>query len=78
MNRKFIIVVVVLILIWGSFFIYFIKYGNEVRNDPCSVCAKKMGEEVSCTASGILRVYYPDGEIEDIELGGNLKLDKEK
>jgi len=22
--------------------------GNEIANDPCSICAKKLGEDVTC------------------------------
>lgn len=48
--KKLIIVAVVLIIIWGSLLYYMISYGEEVRNHPCSVCAKNMGEDVLCSS----------------------------
>lgn len=67
-NPNFLIVVIVLIAIWMSFFIYLVKYGEEVRTDPCSLCSKRMGEKIFCTTGGIepqTRTYYPGGEIEE-------------
>lgn len=66
MKLIFIITIIGLILIWGTFLWYLYSYGEEVRRDPCSVCAKRIGEDVTCTTSGISRVYYDNGSIEDI------------
>jgi len=73
MNWKmFLIVAIIIVTIWGSLFYYMIQYGDDVKKDPCSVCAKRMGEKVTCVVGDIdpqTRIYYPSGEIEDESTG---------
>lgn len=43
--------------------LFYLK-ADEVTKDPCSVCAKRMGENVTCTLAGqgftLKRTYTPD------------------
>ena len=64
--KKLLIVAITLLIIWGCFFWYLVNYGNEVRDHPCSMCAKKVGADVSCQTSGITRIFYPNGSFEDV------------
>ncbi len=66
-NHKFTTAVLVMAVIWGSLFWYFISYGNAISTDPCSVCAEQMGEKVHCTAGNTViseKTFYPNGSID--------------
>lgn len=59
----------VVLIVWIVLIIFFVRYGESVQKDPCSICAKRMGDNVVCrTENTILvsRIYYPNGTIEDI------------
>lgn len=61
------IIIIVMLIVWGTFLWFAISYGEEVKSDPCSVCSKQMGERVVCMVIGnspISREYYPNGTIE--------------
>ena len=69
-DKKFWIVILIIVLIWVSLFWFMIKYAKYVRNDPCSVCAEKHGEQVFCALGGeklFTRIYFPSGRIEEQE-----------
>ena len=39
---------------------------DEITKDPCSVCSKRIGEEVLCMTTGtptLTRTYFPNGSI---------------
>ena len=57
-----------LVLIWGTFFFFLVKYGDAVKTDPCSFCAKRMDQKITFAKEGIMRIYHVNGTIEDIEL----------
>jgi len=68
MPKKGIIIIVVLLIVWIMFFWYLVSYGELVRTDPCSICAKNMDKHIFCTIGGLnpmTRTYFPTGEIED-------------
>lgn len=49
--------------VWGSIFAMLWIKADEVTKDPCGVCAKKLGTEVTCTISGfqsINKIFYPN------------------
>lgn len=69
MDKKWIAIIIILVLIWGSFAWYFVSYGREVRKDPCLVCSERMGKEVVCTTGTIKQsqmIFYPNGSIEQL------------
>lgn len=57
-NKKLIIIVIALLIIWGSLIYVGVNYAEELRNHPCQVCANKMGEEINC----ITKTYPPKQE----------------
>jgi len=57
MNKKLIIIMLIILIIWASVFYLFINYAQELREHPCQVCADKMGEEITCTS--IAYTYPP-------------------
>jgi len=59
-------VVVIVLLMWFTLFWFILNYGNEVKKDPCSVCAEKMKGDIICSMRGAVRIYYKNGSIEDI------------
>ena len=68
MNKEFVIVVIVMILIWSSLLFYFIHYAEEVKNNPCSICANKSGTNVYCTTNSFVpqtKTFYPNWSIEN-------------
>ena len=51
---------------WIGFFVFFYLKADEITKDPCSICAKKMGEEVSCRVGQnviLERTYLPNGSV---------------
>ena len=46
---KWSIVVICLMLMWFSIVALFYLKTDEVTKSPCSVCAKQLGEKVTCT-----------------------------
>ena len=63
-NSRFKLIAVILILMWIGIMIFFWMKADEVTKSPCQVCAKKIGEKVTCTIDngGIImeRTYYPN------------------
>jgi len=76
-NRfKFIAILLMLIFFTLMALLYF--KADEVTKDPCSICAKKMGEEVVCITGGIKpiqRTFYPNYSVEDKKDGFMFDLD---
>ena len=66
-NSRFKYISVLLIIIWIGFMVLFYLKADEVTKDPCSICSKKMGEQVVCTRNTefvpVSRIYYPNGTI---------------
>ena len=57
---------VFLLIIWGSVFYLLYAKADEVTKDPCGICAKNMGTDVSCVAHKggsipVTRTYFPNG-----------------
>jgi len=66
MDKKWIIIIAILVLIWVSFFCYLIIYGEKVSKDPCSVCAERLGKEVVCNYGKFNSnsvTFFPNGSI---------------
>jgi len=42
------------------------SYAENLKNDPCMMCSKKMGENVVCSTMGASRIYEPNGNVTDI------------
>lgn len=59
-----------LLIIWFSILLLLFLKADEVTKDPCSICAKRHGKEVSCTI-GEWRIseaiYYPNQSIKFIK-----------
>lgn len=65
-NMKIIIIVgIFLLIVWFSLFWFMVKYASELRVHPCSICARRMGEDVFCTTTGKTRTYFPNGSYEE-------------
>lgn len=62
-DSRFKYIGLILLVIWLTlFFLLFFK-ANEITKDPCSICAKKIGDNVICTTQGFApleRIYYPN------------------
>jgi len=67
-NSRFRVILLVLVFIWIGLMTFLYLKANEITHDPCSVCSKKMGEEILCTTQSyqpITRTYYPNYSIKD-------------
>lgn len=75
METMKIIVIAVIVGMWLIFLGFLIRYGEYVRNDPCSVCAKRMQGDVTCslTSAGgtVTRGYIRNGTIWDSQTRTN-------
>ena len=47
-NSRFKFIAIILFLMFCIFMLLIFLRGNEIANDPCSICAKKLGEDVTC------------------------------
>ena len=45
---------------------YLVYYGEQVRKDPCSVCADKIGDDVVCFLGSKQKIFHSDGRVEVI------------
>jgi len=69
MSKTTIVIVVVLFLliVWGTLGWFVIEYGEVLQQHPCSICARKIGGDVVCTTQGVFRTYLPNGSYYDIK-----------
>jgi len=55
-----------LLIIWGIIFVFLYLKADEITKDPCSICAKELGDKIVCTTGGfgpITKTYYENGSI---------------
>lgn len=63
MDKKLLIIILIVIcLMWLAFAAYLLHYGEAVRKHPCSVCAEKLGEDITCIA-GMEKVKFTEDKI---------------
>ena len=66
-EKRFYIILITLIIMWLILIIFFYLKADEVTKDPCSICAKRLNENIICSlpsgAKIIQRTYYPNFEI---------------
>ena len=66
--KKLLIIAIALLILWGSFCFLVVNYAEDLRQDPCSICAKRMGEDIYCsTILGGRIVYEKEGGIKEGE-----------
>jgi hypothetical protein len=44
----FITVTIVMCCIWASIFFLIVRYGEQLQNHPCAICANKTGKTLMC------------------------------
>jgi len=68
-NSRLKFIAAVLFLIFLVFMLLIFLKGEEISKDPCSICAKRMGDKVVCSIGegGILlqKTYYPNNTIKE-------------
>lgn len=67
-RHRLITVGIFLLIIWGSIWVLLYLKADEVTKDPCSVCAKFHGEDVTCSVGKtyiVKRIYHENGSIYD-------------
>jgi|SRR3990172_5487344 len=67
-KNRFMVIVFVMLIIWGSILIFLAIKTEEITKDPCSICSKRLGADIICyQTKGISerRRYYENGSIED-------------
>lgn len=47
-NSRFKFIAILLVFIFLVFMALIFMRGTEIANDPCSICAKQLGEDVRC------------------------------
>ena len=59
---KYITIIIILFIIWGSLAFFMIRYAEEIKEDPCSICARRMEGDVICSIkSGDSIIFYNSG-----------------
>jgi len=69
-NSRFKFIAILLFLMFLVFMLLIFMRGTEIANDPCSICAKKMGEDVTCSSGYGLDQKVIVYEANSIELQG--------
>jgi len=64
-EKRFYLIMVILILMWVGLMVLFYLKADEVTKDPCSICAERLGELIICRttfgdAIPVSRYYYPN------------------
>ena len=59
-NSRFKFIALLLMIIWIGFMIFLFIKAEEITKNPCSICAKKMGEEVHCYIGNLEKIFYPN------------------
>jgi len=68
-TKKILIMGIILLIIWMSFLIFLIKYKDKLQENPCEICAKRMGEDVKCFV-GIQQITFNwEEEVNDEQEG---------
>jgi len=66
-NSRFKFIAILLLIIFLTFMSLIYFQGENIANDPCTICAKKMGDSVICTTmSGtylLTKEFEPNGTI---------------
>ena len=61
--KRFLIVLVVLMVFWLSFIFLLANYGKELRTHPCNICAEQVGDDIICYSFDSSIVFTPEGDI---------------
>ena len=62
-NNRFKFIALLLMIIFLIFMLVLFLKAEEISKDPCSICAERMGEEVTCYLGNLHRIYSPDNSI---------------
>jgi len=49
-NSRFKLIAIILFLMFCIFMLLIFMRGTEIANNPCQICANKMGADVTCTS----------------------------
>lgn len=66
-NDRFKLIVIVLLLMWIGFMAFFYLKAEEITKNPCQVCARQMGTDVSCSlydGSGTIKIFHKDYSVD--------------
>ena len=61
---------ILIALVWSSLFFLFWSKGKELTTNPCSLCAEKIGRDITCRADIIdvgNIIFYENGSIKQPE-----------
>lgn len=67
-RHRFAVFALFMLIVWGSIFSLLYLKADEITKNPCQVCAKKMGEKVSCVVGETYltkRTFHPNFSIQD-------------
>jgi len=63
-NSRFKIILIVLFIMWCGVMILFYLKTEEVTKNPCSICAERMGEKITCSVNNVMNIksveFYPN------------------
>ncbi len=62
-DNRFKFIALLLLIIFLVFMLVIFLKADEVTRDPCSICAEKMGEKVSCYVGNLQKIYSPNKSI---------------
>ena len=68
-DKRFKIIAALLMIIFLVFMAFLFIEAEAIKKNPCSICAEKIGEDVTCTIAGsfrpITRTFHVDGSVVD-------------
>lgn len=58
-NSRFKYIGIIILLIWILFIAFLYFKAEEITKDPCNLCAKRLGKDITCNVAE-LNPYYTD------------------
>ena len=69
-NSRFKYIGLILLIMFIVFMFLLYLKADELTNNPCQLCAEKIGEDVYCRMGDLERTFKPDFTIIDSSVGG--------
>lgn len=72
-NKRFLVIAIILFTMFLILMAILVWQGENIARNPCQICAKKMGDKVTCSIVGSVsqsRDFYPNFTIIDRNFGG--------
>ena len=68
-DNRFKFIAIILLIMFLVFMLLLFLKADEISKSPCSICAEKMGSEITCYSGTMQRIYYQNYSVVDSAIG---------